>query len=117
MSNSLEAIQEALREASEVPSYKSAQILSDPHASRVEILLNSSVPDLTRNKQRSIRTYVSFAATAQGEVEHGLKVQYSFEENDEVVMSAAHEGVDGHRIVFRSCGGENGSKDRRLFVE
>lgn len=117
MSAPLKTIQEALRKASGVPSYKGAQILSDPYATRVELVLTSSISDLTRNKKRSIRTHVSFARTASGAVEEASKIQYSFEEKDEVIMSAAHEGVDSHRIVFRSCEGDKGNSDKRLFVE
>lgn len=117
MPSTLEAVQDALRKASDVPTYESAQILSGPDASRVSLLLTSSIRDLERNVKRRVCTFSSFNPTSTGRVEDGSVIEYSFEEKDEVLMSAAHEYVDGERVLFRSCEPRNGGKENRLFVE
>lgn len=112
MSTDLEQVQGALRQAAAIPSFESAQILSAQDADQVEVLLNHNIRDFGRDRKRRVSTFVTVDPGANGK-----RHEYSFEEKEEVIMSAAHEYVSGERVVFRSCEPDKGSQQKRLFVE
>lgn len=113
----MKAVGEALQNASRVPVYDSAQILSGPDAATVELLLNHSIRDLKKDTKRRVSTFTSFKTGPSGVIGDDALTQYSVEEKDEVTMSKAHDYVNGERVVFRSCEAEKDGKEKRLFVE
>jgi len=114
MPSSLQAIQSTFRKYATHHVYESAQVLSGREAKRIELLLTSTIRDLVQNKKRRIVTYKSFRATTAGLIEED--VEWSAEEREDVIMSVAHDYVEGQRIVFRTCDGKT-DKDKKHFVE